>query len=242
VSTGVLAAAITVILLAGSLQRLSGVGFALVASPIMMVAVGPGEAVRLVIVTSLVSSTFSLWATHRDSRPREVLPLLPFAIFAIWPAAVLAKSMSAAASSIVAGVIVLVTLGVAARPRRVPGRFSWSQAAIAGTLSGAMNAVAALGGPMAASYGISRRWGPSLVPNMHLFLLVASLAVLLVRGWPQETGTVQLVALMASAAAGAAMGGWLASGVAPRTANILTTGVASVGACAAIAQGFSGLV
>ena len=242
VSTAVLSLAIAAVLVAGLLHRLTGIGFALVASPILIVAVGTDEAVRVAIVTSLVSSSYSLWATRRACNLGQVIPLLPFAIATIWPAAVLAKAVSPPLSSLVAGVVVLLALGVALRPKDVPVTSRWGQAAIAGSLSGAMNAVAALGGPMAATYGIGRRWGASLVPNMQVFLLVTSLAVLLVRGWPATTSTWQLGLLTLAAAIGVGLGGRVAGRVSPRSAGILTAAIASVGACAAIVRGVLGLV
>lgn len=173
-SVGVLLAVLIGVLVAGVTQRITGIGFALVACPILVVAVAVGadEAVRLGIVTSLVSSGYSLFASRQQCRLRQVLPLLPFAIAAIWPAALMARAVDLAASSLVAGIVVLLALGVALHPKGVPGGSTWVQAAVGGTLSGAMNAVAALGGPMAAAYGIGRKWVESLAPNMQVFLLM----------------------------------------------------------------------
>lgn len=241
-ATAALAAALGGVLLAGVLQRLTGIGFALVASPILIVAVGTDEAVRVVIVTSLVSSSYSLFSTRRDCKPRQVLPLLPFALVAIWPSALLARAIDPALSSLTAGIVVLVALSVALRPKGVPVSSMWGQAAIAGSLSGAMNAVAALGGPMAAAYGIGRKWGSSLAPNMHVFLLFTSLTVLFVRGWPATTNSWQLGVLTLAAAVGVGLGGRLAGSVPPQKAGVLTAGIATLGASVAIVRGVIGIV
>jgi uncharacterized membrane protein YfcA len=105
-----------------------------------------------------------------------------------------------------------------------------------------MNAVAALGGPMAAAYGIRQRWSDSLVPNLQLFLFVTSLAVLAARGWPAVTAGWQLVLLMVAAALGVQLGGRLAAHVSARDAGRLTGLIALVGALAAIGRGVTGLV
>lgn len=238
----VLLAALVGVLVAGAMQRITGIGFALVASPILIVAVGADEAVRLVIVTSLVSSGYSLFATRRDCRLRQVLPLLPFAVLAVWPAGLMARAVEPAASSLAAGIVVLLALGVALHPKGIPGGSTWVQAAVAGSLSGAMNAVAALGGPMAAAYGIGRKWRISLAPNMQLFLLITSLAVLFVRGWPAITSSTQLGVLMVAAAVGVGLGGRLAGHVSPSRAGLLTTGIAALGALVAIGRGVAGMV
>lgn len=239
----VLAVGIAGVLLAGAMQRLTGIGFALVASPVLIVAVGADEAVRLVILTSLVSSGYSLFATRRHCNPRQVLPLLPFAVMAIWPAGLLARAVNPAVASLVAGVVVLIALGASLRPTGLPGNSMWGQAAVGGGLSGAMNAVAALGGPMAAAYGIGRKWSrSSLAPNMQLFLLVTSIPVLFVRGWPATTSRWQLGVLTIAAAAGVLLGGRLANHVSPQKAWVLTVLIATLGALIATVRGVSGIL
>jgi uncharacterized membrane protein YfcA len=230
------------VVLAGLLQRVTGIGFALVASPILILLVGADEAVRLVLVTSLISCGYSLVSTWVAWEPAEVLPLVPFAILAIWPSALLAQSVSSSLATMVAGLVVLVAVAVALRPKGIPGTSKWGQAAVAGTLSGAMNAVAALGGPMAATYGVGRQWGRSLVPNMQLYLFLTSVTVLLVRGWPAQTSSWQLILLMVAAAAGVWVGGHVAASFTPVRARRLTVLISVIGALAAVGRGIEGLI
>jgi uncharacterized protein len=241
VSASVLTLVVITVVMASSVQRITGIGFALVASPLLLVTVGADEAVRLVGVTSVVSCTVALRATWALCRPRQVLPLLPFALLAAYPAALLATAVSPAVSSMVAGFVVLAALAVSVRPNGLAGVPAWGQAAVAGTLSGAMNAVAGLAGPMAAAYGLGRRWGPALIPNMQVFLLISSFVIVVVRGWPARTDSWQLAVLGAAAVGGVLVGGWLARGVAPHRASMLTATVALVGASIAIVRGAAAL-
>lgn len=236
-----LAGSLVVVCFAGALQRVTGLGFALVASPVLVLGVGADEAVRLVVVTSLASSSYALAMTRGHCRPAEVWPLLVFALVAIWPAAFLARMVAPAVASVVAGVTVLVALGLALRPRGPVSRSMWSQAAVAGSLSGVMNAMAGLGGPMAAAYGLGRGWGRALAPNLHLFLLVTSVAVLLARGWPASTGSGQLALLALAAGAGVWLGGRLVGPESVRLALALTVVVSAAGGVAAIGQGVASL-
>lgn len=241
-SAVVLVVALGAVALAGMVQRVSGIGYALVASPVLIAAVGPQESVRLVILTGIVSAALGLVATWRDATPRQVLPIALVAVAVVWPAGLLAAAMSAAVASLVAGLVVLLALAVAYRPRvlhRVP---SWAQAAVAGGLSGAMNTVAALGGPMGATYGLAHRWGRAMVPNMQLFLLVTSAAVLVVRGWPQQTGPAAVLLLAAGAAGGVVLGSLLSGRLTARHATRVTVVVAVAGAGVAIARGVAGLL
>ena len=100
-----------------------------------------------------------------------------------------------------------------------------------------MNAVAGLGGPVAAAYGVSRSWGKAMVPNMAIFLLVSSLAVLGARGWPQETAGWQVMVLMVAAATGVWLGGQCSRLIPDRWPLALTVIVAGTGAVIAIVRG-----
>ena len=233
----VFGACIVTVFVAGMLQRLTGIGYALVASPVLIVAVGPDEAVRLVIVTSLASSTLALAATRKSCQPGQVALLLLFAVLAIWPAALLFSTVSSSLSSLLAGVVVLAALAVALHPSGIAVPSKWGQAAVAGILSGAMNAVAALGGPMAATYGIGQRWGASMVPNLQLFLLTTSFVVLGVRGWPVTTSSLSVAILALSAVTGVLLAGQLAQAIDIRHARLMTVVIAVLGATVAIGRG-----
>lgn len=197
-SAVVLAACVAVTFVAGMLQRLTGIGYGLVATPILILTVGTDEAVKLVVVTGMMCSALAFWDTRAECRPWQIFPLVPFALVAIWPAALLSTNASASLASLV----VLVALAIAMHPRGIAVKSMWGEAAFAGSLSGAMNTVAALGGPMAATYGIAQRWGASMVPNLQLFLVTTSLGVLCVRGWPATTNSASLALLAAAAVMG----------------------------------------
>ncbi|OZM71621.1 hypothetical protein CFN78_19055 [Amycolatopsis antarctica] len=231
------------LLLAGALQRLSGIGYALVASPGLLAAVGPDEAVRLVAVTSIASCAVGIATTWRESRPFEACALVPFALLAIVPAGYFAAAVGDGVATLLCGLIVLPALAMALRPpRRMERVPRWLGAVVAGSFSGAMNAVAGLGGPMAASYGMSRRWGAALVPNMQLFLLLSAFGVVVVRGWPDQVGNGDLLVLSLSAAVGVAAGGGLSARVTSRTAGAVTVAVAITGAGVAIVRGVAAIV
>lgn len=242
VSGALLGAIAVVVFLAGVIQRVSGIGYALVVSPVLLVVVGPDEAVRVVTITSIASSAATLAATWRSCRPREIAVLIPFAFLALWPAGALAVVIGEGAGSLVSGAVVVLALGLALRPGPIEAVPRWASAAAAGALSGAMNAFAALGGPTAAAYGLSRQWGTALVPNVQVFLLLSAVGVLSVRGWPQQTTGLSLGILATVAGAGVLAGGWLDSHPVAGRARLLTVWVAAVGAALAIGRGVAVLM
>jgi hypothetical protein len=241
VSGPLLAFALATVAMAGLLQRVTGIGYALVATPTLLLATGPAEAVRLVTVTSLFTCSLALASTWRSCKWSEVAVLLPFALLAMWPAGLLAETVGHAGASLLAGLVVLSAVALSLRPRPLQVVPQWGQAIVAGGLSGAMNAVAAIGGPMAAAYGVSRRWGASLIPNLQVLLLLSALGVLLVRGWPSRTSGPQLAALTLMAGAGTLVGGRLAGRMSERWSTGLTVLVAVLGAAMAVVRGVGGL-
>lgn len=247
---GVLAVAV-----AGLVQRLGGMGFALVAGPVLLTVAGPEEAVKIVLLTATGASVATLAATCSEFRSREVLPVALVAVLAVWPTAVVAELLQPDVASIVAGVTLLAALFVTVRPispgavprpdTRAPpprGRDAWSvMVPVTGVLSGAMNSVAALGGPLVAAYGLRQGWRRSMVPNLAAYLTVTSVAVLLVRGLPTHTRPGQLILLVGVAIASVVVGGLLARRLSPSWTAGFTVAVASFGAVAAILRGVIGL-
>lgn len=240
-NVALLVGAVLTVASAGALQRVTGIGYALVASPTLVVAVGPDEAVRLVTVTSLVTCAIALASTWRQCRWREVAVLLPFAFLAMWPAGRLAQAIGEAEATLLAGVVTLAALALSVRPGRLDALPRWAQAVVAGGLSGSMNAIAAIGGPMGVAYGISRRWGSALIPNLQVLLLSSALGVLMVRGWPARTTDTQLAVLTLAAGLGVLAGGWLCGRVPVRWGAGLTLAVAAIGSTLAVGRGVTGL-
>lgn len=236
--------ALTLVTLAGAglLQRVTGIGYALTATPVLLAAVGPAETVRLVSVTGIVTCSLTLAATWRDCRPRELAVLVPFSLAAMWPAGHAVQTLGEDASSLLAGTVVLLALWLSLRPQRFEAVPVWAQGAVAGTLSGAMNVITAIGGPMGAAYGISRRWRDALVPNLQVLLLVGAVGVLLVRGWPTATDTRQLAVLIVAAGVGVLVGHPLSRRMSTQWGIALTAVVAVLGASIALLDGLLGLV
>ena len=151
--------------LAGAVAvRTTGMGFALLSSPFLVMALGPFEGILVTNVCGIVAALLNLSVVHADldwKRAGSVIPAgvvgtVPGALLVLWlPAPVLAISISLL-------VIVGLLFTLASRRLQVPNS-PWVGAG-GGFASGLMNVTAGVGGPGLVVYALAtvehRRWRP----------------------------------------------------------------------------------
>ena len=147
---GVVAGALT--------QRVTGIGFALVCAPLLVLIAGPFEGV---VLSNLLGLTVSVvvFVTHwRDTEWKKGLLLAVPALIAIPFGAYVAKNVPPAPLMVIIGLLVIVALGavvLSERARVLRGR---GGAVVAGASSGFMNVTAGVGGPAIVLYAVSTAW------------------------------------------------------------------------------------
>jgi len=201
--TALLAAAV---LLGALTQRATGLGFALVAAPFLVLLTGPTTGVSLSNALSASLCALVLARTGRQALWRQVALLAVPALLAIPLGVLVVRSLPDGPLLVAVGglAIAAVLVVVAGRRRQLlPGRRS---AVVAGALSGFMNVTAGVGGPMVTAYAVSRRWPlPVFIPTAQATLLLVNVASLVGKGVPALGTAVWLVsgtALLAGLAAG----------------------------------------
>ncbi len=110
---------------AATAQILSGLGFALIASPLLIATLGHAEGVGLTLVMSLVLNTVVLTRSHQAVRWGDALGLLVPAAALVALTLLFASHLSSAAVSAGAGVVILTAVALVTtgrRPRWVQGR------------------------------------------------------------------------------------------------------------------------
>ena len=200
---GLLGAAV---LLGALTQRATGLGFALVSAPFLVLLMGPAAGVTLSNVLSASLCALVLVRTGRRTLWREVVVLAAPALLAIPLGVLVVRTLPdgpllIAVGALAVGAVVVVALG--RRRQLLPGRRS---AVLAGALAGFMNVTAGVGGPMVTAYAVSRSWPlPVFIPTAQATLLVVNLASLAGKGLPAlgpAAWTVSGVALVAGLVAG----------------------------------------
>lgn len=162
-----LALLVVAILVGGSLQRVTGMGFGLVAGPFIVLIVGPLEGVLFVNLAGAIASTIILGRVARDVEWRRYAWLASTSVLTTIPAALLLRDASTAALEITVGAVVVVamTLAVVTSRLRADGRHPLRPEArwplvVTGTTSGFGSVAAGIGGPPLAIYSVLSGWDP----------------------------------------------------------------------------------
>ena len=142
------------VVVGAGMQRITGMGFALVAAPFLVLLLGPVEGVVLVNVCGAVTAGAIIFRVARDIDWKRYAGLTASAVLGIVPAAFLIRLIPPAVLEISIGVILAVGLTVllALKSATLPPRRRYLLTA--GGLSGFMNTAAGVGGP---AVSIARR-------------------------------------------------------------------------------------
>lgn len=223
-------------------QRISGMGFALVASPFLVALLGPFQGVVLINLLGALTA-FSLFLTvRRRVEYRRVLLLLIPGVMATLPGALVALLVPAAILSIIIGVLVVLSLissFFAAGQVRMMGR---GGAMLAGGISGFMSASAGVGGPAISAYAIATRWPqPAFAASVQLYFCVLAAASLAFKGALPQLNWQEWTICGVALGLGILAGHFLARLVKPRAARVMVVVLAFAGAGVIIIKGASQL-
>lgn len=229
------------ILLGASVQRMSGIGFALVAAPVLVLLLGPAQGVLLSNCAAGVISAIGLTEGWRRVRPTAMLPLVAAAACTVpvgsWvvtrlPEPVLLTGMGA----LVAASVLLVMGGT-----RVPALRGVRGAVAAGAASGFMNSSAGVGGPALSLYAVNAGWtAREFVPNAQFYGVVVNALSIAAKGVPHLTPVPWLL-VGAGIAAGSVIGKALAQRVPEHRARQTVLLLSLVGGITTLAKGLWGL-
>ena len=194
-TTGLLLLSLSVA--AGALtQRVTGIGFALVSAPLLVLVAGPYQGVVLANLLSLLVSLGVFASTWRQTEWRRGVLLAMPALAAIPVGAFVAKRVPAPMLMVIIGTLVLLALGavqlsIRARVLRGP-----QGALAAGAASGFMNVTAGVGGPAIVLYALSTGWDHRrFVATFQFYSVIINLASLLAKGPPQISQPALLASL-----------------------------------------------
>lgn len=236
-ATTVILLACAAVFLGALAQRVTGLGFALVASPLLITALGPVTGVALGNLLSACICVIVLSRVWREVLWRPLLLLSAPAAITVPFGAWVVKHTPASALAVLVGGLALIAVLLVALSRRtylLPGR---SGAIVAGGVSGFMNATAGVGGPVIVIHSISERWPHAVfLGTGQVFFLFINVLSLWSKGIPEADVWLWLgVALALSG--GAIVGERAARHIAARTARALVLILASAGSIAVIVRG-----
>ncbi|WP_329310995.1 sulfite exporter TauE/SafE family protein [Streptomyces sp. NBC_01262] len=230
-----------IIALGASVQRLTGMGFALVAVPALVLLLGPAEGVVLANCAAGVISAVGLVDGWREVRPAAMVPLVLAAACTVpagsWTAARLPEPVLLVGMGVLVSAAVLLVM----RGARVPALRGVRGAVAAGAAGGFMNSSAGVGGPAVSLYAVNAGWTVrEFVPNAQFYGVVVNAFSVAANGVPRLAPPVWLLA-GAALAAGTVIGKALGERVPERRARQLVLALALAGGLTTLGKGLWGL-
>ncbi|WP_367321726.1 TSUP family transporter [Streptomyces sp. HUAS ZL42] len=230
-----------IVLLGSCVQWLTGMGFALVAVPALVLLLGPAEGVVLANCAAGAISVVGLAGGWRRVRAGAMVPLCAAAACTVPAGAWLTRQLPEPALLLVMGGLVTAAVLLVMRGARVPALGGTKGAVAAGALGGFMNSAAGVGGPPVSLYAINAGWTVrEFVPNAQFYGVVVNAFSVAANGVP-ELSAPGWTSVVAAIAAGALIGRGLAGRIPEKQARLLVLSLALGGGVTAVGKGVWGL-
>ncbi len=230
-------------------QRVSGMGFALVVAPVLVLLIGPFEGVLLVNLCGAVSASIVISRVWRLIDWRQFSMLAVPAVVAIVPGALLSVLIGGPVLQIVVGGILVVALTASLLMNYFDRRVAQVPAAlISGTASGFMSATAGVGGPGMSVYAILTRWEQkSFAATIQPIFVLIGVTSFVMKVLLNDTGLPDYdwwlwVLIIASTVVGLALGEFVSRWVSVRAARITVIVISYLGGVLAIIDGAAGVL
>ncbi|MGW7523225.1 sulfite exporter TauE/SafE family protein [Streptomyces sp. NPDC054783] len=230
-----------IVLLGGCVQWLTGMGFALVAVPALVLLLGPADGVVLANCAAGAISVVGLAGGWRRVRPAAMVPLCAAAACTVPAGAWTTRQLPRPALLLVMGALVTTAVLLVMRGARVPALRGGKGAVTAGALGGFMNAAAGVGGPPVSLYALNAGWTVrEFVPNAQFYGVAVNAFSIAANGTPRLTAT-QVAVVVAAMTLGALIGHAVAARVPEHRARHLVLLLALAGGGTAMGKGLWGL-
>ncbi|MFF0269834.1 TSUP family transporter [Kribbella sp. NPDC004536] len=230
-----------VVLLGAFVQWLTGMGFALVSVPALVIVLGPADGVSFANCAAGVVCVLGLVRGWRYVRLRAMVPLILAAACTAPMGAWFARALPGPVLLLVMGVLVTVAAAVLLIGLRVPALKGLTGALTAGATGGFMNTAAGLGGPPVSLYAVNANWTiREFVPNALFYGAVVNVFSLLTRGIPPLTTPEWLTATL-TLTIGATLGAILSPRIPNHTARHLVLLLALTGGVTTAVKGLLNL-
>ncbi|MFI5895203.1 TSUP family transporter [Actinoplanes sp. NPDC051513] len=229
-------AVVAVVAVAAALQALSGIGFALVAGPLLILALGQSDGVRLTVTLGLLLNAMILAGTLRHTRWGDAARLFVPAALLVWPAALVTGRLREDWVLAFAGVAVLAGVGLIVSGRRAHWVDRPAGAIAAGAAGGVLNVLAGVSGPPVALFVAHRAWAPRVsTATVQAYALPLNAVTLAVLG-PPAGRPAQFLGAVLALLVGAGVAWPFARRIGPGTVRALALAMAAVGAISLIAR------
>ncbi|MEU4603552.1 sulfite exporter TauE/SafE family protein [Kribbella sp. NPDC023972] len=231
----------SVVLLGASVQWLTGMGFALVAVPALVLLLGPGDGVALANCAAGVICLAGLTSGWHLVRLRAMVPLILASACTVPLGTWFSNHLPEPVLLITMGALVTAAVLVIMRGIRVPSLGGLKGALGAGAAGGFMNASAGLGGPPVSLYAVNAGWTiREFVPNALFYGVLVNIFSVATNGVPRLSGGTWAAAV-AGLTGGAIIGRALSGRVPEHRARMLVLLLALTGGISTLFKGALGV-
>lgn len=239
----IMLSAALVALVAAVVQRVTGIGFALVATPLLVLFLGPHDGVKVVVILGIVASVVMCFSMYRDIEWRRVLTLVIPAIVASPLAALLTWSVQPMVLLLFVGIAAVFSL-VAPYVRGLSRIWSGRSGGIlAGATAGFLHLISGLSGPPIIAYAATQKWDRAkFVATLQAVFIAYHVITIAWRGVPESSSIAEVAVLAAVVALGILLGGPLSRRIPEAYARIAMYSIAWVGAAVVLVRASLGLL
>jgi uncharacterized membrane protein YfcA len=180
-----LTAVVAAVFAGAALQRLSGIGFSLLAAPALALISGPHGGVTLTnLLAVVVALTVFATSAWRVDRARALI-LLPAGLIGVLPGTVLSRLLPAGPLQIAVGAVTAAGLAAVLLAPRLRAEAHPVTTGCAGLASGFSSAAAGAGGPALTVYAVATGWPqPEFAATGQLSYATQGAAALALKGLP----------------------------------------------------------
>jgi len=215
----------------GFAQRVSGLGFSLIAAPSLALAVGPRAGVAVTNLLAIVVAFAVLATSARRLEVSRARILVPAGLIGVIPGTVAFYLLPVNWLQVTVGAITGLGLAAVSVARRLHAAPNLATTASAGLASGFTSAVAGAGGPALVIYAIATDWPqPQFAATAQIAYALQAATALAIKGVP-PLPVPWLVAAIAATLTGVAVAHLLANRINPahaRRAAIATAALATI--------------
>jgi uncharacterized membrane protein YfcA len=230
-----------IVLLGSCVQWLTGMGFALVAVPALILLLGPSDGVVLANCAAGAISVVGLADGWRRVRLAALVPLCAAAACTVPAGTWLTRQLPEPVLLLVMGGLVTGAVLLVMRGAQVPALRGTRGAVAAGAVGGFMNSAAGVGGPPMSLYAVNAGWTVrEFVPNAMFYGVVVNAFSVASNGVPELSGG-RWASVVAAMVVGGVIGRGLAGRLAEERARLLVLLLALGGGVTAAGKGVWGL-
>lgn len=171
------------VFLGAASQRITGIGFTLVAAPILILAIGPEAGVTVCLAGNGLLAFIIFCAAWREVAWLKAGVIFVGITIGSLAGSFLMMSLRMPVMLTTIGFLIVAATGstvLGYRPRMVRGR---GGAVVSGAISGFMNVLSGAGGPLIAVHAMTERWKHSVfIGTTQILFFVGNLLALVLRG------------------------------------------------------------